>query len=219
MCNVDVCMRAHAKSVNRHHKTLNELKKAFYVWRFFLLLFPPVFHLLHHWDCKLFICLFRYFACIKHDTQSMFNMIRDMSEFNFGYAKLKGFLFRYTSFLWVCSIFTFELLQFMKMAIPKWTEPEVCAAMRVYTMAEFCNVWHHQRSEIVCCANQKGSFCLCYTLHMFYVCQEMSSNFSWICRMTLTVFRKKHKYPSEFIFEMENFSCCCALKTTIKMSS
>lgn len=26
---------AHAKSVNRHNKTLNELKKAFYVWRFF----------------------------------------------------------------------------------------------------------------------------------------------------------------------------------------
>lgn len=31
LCAMCVCMRAHAKSVNRHNKTLNELKKAFYV--------------------------------------------------------------------------------------------------------------------------------------------------------------------------------------------
>lgn len=97
------------------------------------------------------------------------------------------------SILCVWCNFTFELFQFMKMAISKWTEPGWCVCVKS------CKVWHHQRSEIVCCANQKGSFCLCYILHMFYVCQKTSSNFSRIRWMKLS-FPRQHKYPSRTNF-------------------
>lgn len=37
-------------------------------------------------------------------------------------------------------------------------------------MTTFRKVCHHQRSEIVCYANQNESFCLCYTLHTCFMC-------------------------------------------------